>query len=77
MRACCFHYSIDLIQIFFPDYVKLIGYLTSTVNVVSSNYCIGTSPRIKITLFLLSICTNELISAPKINDIYSKASNYK
>ena len=45
---------------------KLIGYLAFAVNVVSSNPCVGYSPRIKIFLFLLSICTNEIISTPKI-----------
>ena len=33
---------------------------------VSSNPCVGLSPRIKISFQLLPICTNELISAPKI-----------
>ena len=46
--------------------VKLIGYFASAVNVVSSNSCVGPLPRIKISFFLLSICTDELISAPKI-----------
>ena len=32
---------------------------------VSSNPYVGQSPRIKISLFLLSICTDEFISAPK------------
>ena len=44
----------------------MIGYLASAVNVVSFNPCFGPSPRIKIFLFLLSICAAELISAPKI-----------
>ena len=35
--------------------VKLIKYITSAVNVVSSNLCIGTSPRITIFFPLLSI----------------------
>ena len=50
----------------FLGYVKLIGYLTSAANVVLSNPCVGASPRTKISLFLLSICTDELISTPKI-----------
>ena len=33
---------------------------------VSSNPCVGTLPRIKISLSLLSIYTDELASAPKI-----------
>ena len=50
----------------FPDYVKLIGYCASAVNVVSSKHCVGLSPRIKIFFLLLSTCTNEIKSAPKI-----------
>ena len=46
--------------------MKLIEYLASGVNVVSSNACVGPSPRIKISLFLLSTCTDELISAPTV-----------
>ena len=46
--------------------VKLMGYLASAGNVVSSNPGLGPLPRIKISLFLLSICTDNLISAPKI-----------
>ena len=44
----------------------MIGYLASAVNVVSFNPCFGPSPKIKIFLFLLSICAIELMSAPKI-----------
>ena len=36
-------------QIFFPDCIKLVGYFTSAVNAVSSNPCVGSSPRIKIS----------------------------
>ena len=49
-----------------------IGYFASAVNVVSSNPCMGLSPRIKISFPVLSICTNELISAPKIIKLFSK-----
>ena len=35
--------------------VKLIKYISSAVNVVSSNLCIGTSPRITTFFPLLSI----------------------
>ena len=35
-------------------------------NVVSYNPCVGPSPRIKIYFFLLSTCTEELLSSPKI-----------
>ena len=38
--------------------------LLSAVNVVSSNPCVGPSPRIKIYFFLL--CTEEHISTPKV-----------
>ena len=50
----------------FPDCVKLIEYLASGVNVVSFNRCVGPSPRTKIDLYLLSICTYNLILAPKM-----------
>ena len=45
----------------FLSCIKLIGYLASAVNIVSSNPYVGPSPRIKISLFLSSICTDELI----------------
>ena len=41
-------------------------YLASAVNVVLSNPCIGPIPSIKISFLLLSICTDELMSTPKI-----------
>ena len=47
----------------FPDCVKLIRYVAFAVYVVSSNPCVGPSPRIKVSLFLLSIYTDNLISA--------------
>ena len=50
----------------FLDCVKLVGYLASPINVVSSNPCVGPSPIIKIFLFLLSTCTDELKSIPKV-----------
>ena len=40
-------------------------YSLSAVNVLSGPY-IGYLPRIKISFFLLSICTDELISAPNM-----------
>ena len=46
--------------------VKLIGYFASAVYAVSSNPCVGSSSKIRISLFLLSAYTDELISAPKI-----------
>ena len=42
---------------------------------VSSNLCVGPSPRIQISLFLLSICTAELISAPKIMTFFPALSS--
>ena len=43
-----------------------MGYFASTVNVVSSNPCVDLYAKIKISFTLLSTCTDELISAPKI-----------
>ena len=39
---------------------------------VSSNSCVGSSPRIKIYFLLLSIYLDELISTPKIMTFFSK-----
>ena len=39
---------------------------------LSSNPYVGISPGIKISLFLSSICTNELISAPKLITYFPK-----
>ena len=44
---------------------KLNEYNFSAVN-VCSNPCVGTLPRIKMYFFLLSICEDEFVSAPKI-----------
>ena len=44
---------------------------SSAVNVVSSNPCVGPSPKIKISLFLLSVCTDELISAPEAKTFFA------
>ena len=41
-------------------YGKLIEYWISADNVVSSNPCVGPFPRIKVSFFLLLICTDEL-----------------
>ena len=52
---------------------KLTGYGASGVNivsVVSSNPCIGPLPKITISLFLLSICKDELISARKMTAFF-------
>ena len=36
---------------------------------VSSNHCVGPLSRINIFYFLLSICTDEIISSPKTIEI--------
>ena len=45
---------------------KLIEYSDFAVKVVLSNRCAGPLPRIKLSLFLLSIIIDELIPTPKI-----------
>ena len=50
--------------------LKLIEYFFSAVNVVSSNPCVGISPRTKISFFLLEPYTEELPSTPKIITFY-------
>ena len=45
----------------------MIEYLASAVNVVSSNPFVGPLLRIKISFFLLSACTKELL--PTLNNI--------
>ena len=64
IRSCWFYCSVDLIHVLFGC-VKLIGYIASAANVVSSNPCVGPSTRIKIPFPLSSICTDQFISAPK------------
>ena len=44
-------------------------YLDFIVNVVLPYTCVGPLPRIKISLVLLTICIDELISTPKIMTI--------
>ena len=46
--------------------MKFIEYFFSAVSVVSSNHCVGYSPRIEISFFFLSTCTEGFISSPKI-----------
>ena len=53
-------------QIFFSCSLKFIAYNFSAVNVVLPNHCNGPLSKIKISLFLLSICADELISALNI-----------
>ena len=43
----------------------MFEYIFSAVNVTPSNTYVGPSPRIKISFFLLSTCTEELMSTPK------------
>ena len=66
MQNYCFHYNSDFIQIFFLIPVKLIRYLASAVIVASSKSCVDPLPITKTFLFLPSICTEELLSIPKI-----------
>ena len=40
--------------------------LASTVTVVSSNGSAGPSPRNKISVFVLSLCTDKLLPTPKM-----------
>ena len=54
-----------------------MGYIASAVNVISSNPCVGPSPEIKVSFPLLSICTDELISAPKIMTFFPKFPSVK
>ena len=58
----------------FSDCVELTGYCASAVNVVSSNLCVGPSPRIEVPFFLLSICADELISAPELMTFFPERS---
>ena len=58
--------------IFFQDCVKLIVCFASTVNVVSFDPCFDPLPKIKISLFLLSICTDKLKSALEQLAFYPK-----
>ena len=53
-------------QNFLFDLWKLIEYQASAVKVVSSNPCVRPIPKINISFFLLLICTDELMSTPKI-----------
>ena len=48
-----------IMQNFLFDLEKLIEYSPSVGTVVSSNPCVGPLPRIKISLFLLSVWTYE------------------
>ena len=72
IRNCRFHYSEESIQIF-SWLCRINGiFLTSAVNVVSSNPCVGLSPEVNISLFSLPICADELIQAPKIMTFFTK-----
>ena len=62
MKSCCFHYHED----FLSDLEKLTEYSALAVSVVLSNSCVCPLPRIKISLFLLLACTDELISTPNL-----------
>ena len=60
-------------QNFLCDLEKLIEYLASAVIAVSSNFYIGPSPRTNIPFFLLSVCTDELLSTSKITTFLSQS----
>ena len=60
---------------FFQDCVKLIVYFASAVNVASFDPCFDPLPTIKISLFLLSICTDKLKSALEKIAFYPKLSS--
>ena len=47
------------------DLEKLIEYWASADKAVSSSHCVGPIPRNKIYFFLLSICTDDVMSIPK------------
>ena len=51
---------------FLCDLEKLIEYSNSADSLVSSSHCVGPLPRIETALFILSICTDELIWTPKL-----------
>ena len=52
------------------DSVKLIEHLFSAVSVVSTNPCVGPSPKIKISFFLLSLCTENSYLLQKLLHFY-------
>ena len=58
--------AMHLKQNFLFDFENWIKYWVSAVNIVLSDPCVGPKPKIKVSFFLLSICTDELISVPKI-----------
>ena len=51
---------------FLFDLDKLTEYRAFAARVLSCNTCVGPIPRIKISFFLLSTCTDELTSTHKI-----------
>ena len=50
----------------------MIKYLASTVNVVLSKAFVGPLPRIRVSLFILLICLDGLISSAKIEKFLPK-----
>ena len=53
-------------EIVFLDLVILAEYLAYALISVSSNPSVGSSPRTRISFFLLLVCTVKLLSTPKI-----------
>ena len=51
---------------------NFLEYSSFAVNVASSNLCVKALQKIKISFFLLSICTDELISTPQIKTLLPK-----
>ena len=45
---------------------KIYWLLFSAASVIASNPCVGPSPSIKIYFSLVSTCTEEFISTPKV-----------
>ena len=57
--------------LFVPE--ELIEYRAFAFNAVLSNLCVCPLPRIKMSFFLLPICTVELISTPKIMSFFPQS----
>ena len=61
---------LGMVLYFLCDLRKLIEYCADAVIVVTSNPCVAPLPRTKISFFLLSICTVQLLSTPKITFLF-------
>ena len=65
-------YGYSVIDLTYILFHQIFGYFASAVNIVSSNPCVGSSLRIKISFSVLSICTDELKSVSKIMIFFPK-----